>query len=145
MSMSPDVARMKHELADLVAIDTQNPPGQEAPAAQFLRGLLMTEGFEVTLQEYKLERINVVARLEKGTGPVFACDTHMDVVPVGEGWSSDPFVLKETDGRLYGRGACDCKGPLAAMLEAMRMLAADRAAWTGTLPGVLVAAEGTTS
>jgi acetylornithine deacetylase/succinyl-diaminopimelate desuccinylase family protein len=141
MSLSPDVARMKRELADLVAIDTQNPPGDEARAAQFLRGLLTTEGFEVTLQEYKPARINVVARLENGAGPVFAFNTHMDVVPVGDGWSSDPFVLKEMDGRLYGRGACDCKGPLAAMLEAMRMLAAERAAWSGTLLGVFVADE----
>jgi acetylornithine deacetylase/succinyl-diaminopimelate desuccinylase len=141
MSLSPDVARMKRELADLVAIDTQNPPGDEARAAQFLRGLLITEGFEVALQEYKPARINVVARLENGAGPVFAFNTHMDVVPVGEGWSSDPFVLKEINGRLYGRGACDCKGPLAAMLEAMRMLAADRAAWSGTLLGVFVADE----
>ncbi len=141
MSLSPDVARMKRELADLVAIDTQNPPGHEALAAQFLRGLLMTDGFEVTLQEYKPARINVVARLENGAGPVFAFNTHMDVVPAGDGWSSDPFVLKETDGRLYGRGACDCKGPLAAMQEAMRMLAAERAAWSGTLLGVFVADE----
>jgi acetylornithine deacetylase/succinyl-diaminopimelate desuccinylase family protein len=139
--MSPDVARMKRELADLVAIDTQNPPGHEALAAQFLRGLLMTDGFEVTLQEYQPARINVVARFENGAGPVFAFNTHMDVVPAGDGWSSDPFVLKETDGRLYGRGACDCKGPLAAMLEAMRMLAAERAAWSGTLLGVFVADE----
>ena len=141
MSLSPDVARMKRELADLVAIDTQNPPGDEARAAQFLRGLLITEGFEVVLQEYKPARINVVARLENGAGPVFAFNTHMDVVPVGDGWASDPFVLKEANGRLYGRGACDCKGPLAAMLEAMRMLAADRAAWSGTLLGVFVADE----
>jgi acetylornithine deacetylase/succinyl-diaminopimelate desuccinylase family protein len=141
MSLSPDVARMKRELADLVAIDTQNPPGDEARAAQYLRGQLMTEGFEVALQEYKPARINVVARLENGAGPVFAFNTHMDVVPAGDGWSSDPFVLKEADGRLYGRGACDCKGPLAAMLEAMRMLAADRAAWSGTLLGVFVADE----
>jgi acetylornithine deacetylase/succinyl-diaminopimelate desuccinylase len=141
MSSSPDVARMKRELADLVAIDTQNPPGHETPAAQFLHGLLMTEGFEVVLQEYQPARINVVARLENGAGPVFAFNTHMDVVPVGDGWSADPFVLKEVDGRLYGRGACDCKGPLAAMLEAMRMLAAERAAWSGTLLGVFVADE----
>jgi acetylornithine deacetylase/succinyl-diaminopimelate desuccinylase len=141
MSSSPDVARMKRELADLVAIDTQNPPGHETPAAQFLHGLLMTEGFEVALQEYQPARINVVARLENGAGPVFAFNTHMDVVPVGDGWSADPFVLKEVDGRLYGRGACDCKGPLAAMLEAMRMLAAERAAWSGTLLGVFVADE----
>jgi acetylornithine deacetylase/succinyl-diaminopimelate desuccinylase family protein len=141
MSLSPDVARMKRELADLVAIDTQNPPGNEARAAQFLRGRLMAEGFEVALQEYKPARVNVVARLVNGAGPVFAFNTHMDVVPVGDGWSSDPGVLKEADGRLYGRGACDCKGPLAAMLEAMRMLAAERAAWSGTLLGVFVADE----
>ena len=141
MSLSPDVARMKRELADLVAIDTQNPPGNEARAAQFLRGQLMAEGFEVALQEYKPARVNVVARLANGAGPVFAFNTHMDVVPVGDGWSSDPFVLKEANGRLYGRGACDCKGPLAAMLEAMRMLAAERAAWSGTLLGVFVADE----
>jgi acetylornithine deacetylase/succinyl-diaminopimelate desuccinylase family protein len=141
MSSSPDVARMKRELADLVAIDTQNPPGHEAPAAQFLRGLLTTEGFEVALQEYKPARVNVVARLENGAGPVFAFNTHMDVVPVGDGWSSDPFALKEMNGRLFGRGTCDCKGPLAAMLEAMRMLKAERAAWSGTLLGVFVADE----
>jgi len=141
MSSSPDVGRMKRELADLVAIDTQNPPGNEARAAQYLQRLLTTEGFEVSQQEYKPDRINVIARLENGAGPVFAFNTHMDVVPVGDGWSSDPFALKEMDGRLYGRGSCDCKGPLAAMLEAMRMLAAERAAWSGTLLGVFVADE----
>jgi acetylornithine deacetylase/succinyl-diaminopimelate desuccinylase family protein len=141
MSFSPDVARMKRELANLVAIDTQNPPGHEALAAQYLRDLLTADGFEVTLQEYKPGRINVIARLENGAGPVFAFNTHMDVVPAGNGWSSDPFDLREADGWLYGRGACDCKGPLAAMLEAMRMLLADRAAWSGTLLGVFVADE----
>lgn len=141
MSSSPDVGRMKRELADLVAIDTQNPPGHELGAAQYLRGLLTTEGFKVALQPYQPARVNVVARLENGAGPVFAFNTHMDVVPVGEGWSSDPLTLREADGRLYGRGACDCKGPLAAMLEAMRMLAADRAVWSGTLLGVFVADE----
>src|ERR1700737_2048416 len=141
MSSSPDVGRMKRVLADLVAIDTQNPPGNEARAARYLQNLLTAEGFEVSQQEYKPDRINVIAALENGAGPVFAFNTHMDVVPVGDGWSSDPFALKEVDGRLYGRGACDCKGPLAAMLEAMRMLAAERAAWSGTLLGVFVADE----
>jgi acetylornithine deacetylase/succinyl-diaminopimelate desuccinylase family protein len=141
MSSSPDVTRMKHELAKFVAIDTQNPPGHEAVAANYLRDLLVTEGFDVSLQEYKPGRINVVALLENGAGPVFAFNTHMDVVPVGDGWSSDPFVLAERDGRLYGRGTCDCKGPLVAMLESMRMLAANRAAWSGTLLGVFVADE----
>src|ERR1700730_16571254 len=136
MSSSPDVGRMKRELADLVAIDTQIPPGNEARAAQYLQRLLTAEGFAVSQQEYKPDRINVVARLENGAGPVFAFNTHMDVVPVGDGWSSDPFALKEMDGRLYGRGACDCKGPLAAMLEAMRMQAGDSAAQSGAARGL---------
>jgi acetylornithine deacetylase/succinyl-diaminopimelate desuccinylase family protein len=141
MSTSPDAARMKRELADLVAIDTQNPPGHEAPAAAYLRDLLAREGFEIAWQEYKPGRINVVAQLANGSGPTFAFNTHMDVVPAGEGWSSNPFLLTEKGGRLYGRGACDCKGPLAAMLEAMRMLKREPATWSGTLLGVFVADE----
>ncbi|CAJ0992707.1 Acetylornithine deacetylase [Sodalis praecaptivus] len=79
--------------------------------------------------------------LKNGAGPCFAFNTHIDVVPAGEGWSTDPFTLVERDGRLYGRGACDAKGPLVAMLEAMRLLAAHRAEWSGTLMGVFVADE----
>ncbi len=141
MTTAPDVTRMKRDLAALVAIDTQNPPGGEAEAAAFLRRLIEPEGFAVSISEYKPRRVNLVARLDNGPGPVFAFNTHMDVVPVGEGWSSDPLVLREADGRLYGRGACDCKGPLIAMVEAMRMLAAARASWSGSLLGVFVGDE----
>ena len=141
MSQPPDVARMKRDLADLVAIRTENPPGREVEAAEFVRMSLEDAGFDVALSAYKPDRINVVARLVNGPGPVFALNTHMDVVPAGEGWSTDPFRLHEADGKLYGRGACDCKGPLAAMLEALRMLSANRRAWSGTLLGVFVADE----
>ncbi|MGO8911334.1 MAG: M20 family metallopeptidase [Bradyrhizobium sp.] len=141
MATTPDDTRMKRDLAALVAIDTQNPPGREVEAAEFLRGLIEPEGFDLSMSEYKPGRVNLTARLENGSGPVFAFNTHMDVVPVGGGWSSDPLVLREADGRLYGRGSCDCKGPLIAMVEAMRMLAADRTSWSGTLLGVFVADE----
>lgn len=141
MSTAPDFARMKRELAELIAIRSENPPGREIEAALYVRDRLAPLGFEIALDEYKPGRVNIEAKLVNGPGPVFAFNTHMDVVPVGEGWSSDPFVLRESDGRLYGRGACDCKGPLASMLEAVRMLAADRAAWSGTLLAVFVADE----
>ena len=141
MTTTPDASRMKRDLASLVSIDSQNPPGREVEAAGFLHDLIKPEGFDVSSAEYKPGRVNLIARLENGSGPVFAFNTHMDVVPVGEGWSSDPLVLCEADGRLYGRGSCDCKGPLIAMVEAMRMLAADRASWSGTLLGVFVADE----
>ena len=141
MTTAPDAARMKRDLAALVAIDSQNPPGREVEAAAFARSLLAPLGFQISENEYKLGRVNIVARLDNGPGRTFAFNTHMDVVPVGDGWTSDPLVLREANGRLYGRGTCDCKGPLIAMVEAMRMLQAERSSWSGTLLGVFVADE----
>ncbi len=141
MSTSPDAPRMKADLERLVAFNTENPPGRENEAAHFLASLLQSDGFAVSLDEYKPGRVNLVARLENGTGPVFAFNTHMDVVPAGEGWSSDPFRLRESNGNLYGRGSCDAKGPLIAMIEAMRLLKAARSSWRGTVLGVFVADE----
>ena len=43
------------------------------------------------IDQYKSGRTNIIARLENGDGPVFAFNTHMDVVPAGEGWSGDPL------------------------------------------------------
>lgn len=141
MSQTPDSARMKRELAEIIAIRTENPPGRETEAAAYVAELARAAGFETVLTEYKPGRFNVEAKLVNGPGPVFAFNTHMDTVPAGEGWSSDPFVLREADGKLFGRGACDCKGPLIAMIEALRMLAAARASWSGTLLGVFVGDE----
>ncbi len=141
MTNKPDIARMKRELAEIIAIRSENPPGGEGDVAIYVERLLKEEGFSVSLTEYKPGRFNVEARMENGPGPVFAFNTHMDTVPAGDGWTSDAFTLREEDGKLFGRGACDCKGPLIAMIEAMRMLAADRATWSGTLLGVFVGDE----
>src|SRR3984885_94960 len=115
MSTQPDLLRMKRDLATLVGINTENPHGSELEAAHLLHRLLAVEGFDLSLSEYKPGRANVIARLENGPGPTFAFNTHLDVVPAGDGWASDPFILREADGRLFGRGSCDAKGPLAAM------------------------------
>jgi len=141
MLNGPDAARMKADLARLVALNTENPPGREIEAAGFLAALLREAGLAVAIDEYKPGRANVVATLENGAGPVFAFNTHMDVVPAGAGWSGDPLALRERDGTLVGRGACDAKGPLAAMIEAIRMLHAARTSWRGTLLGVFVGDE----
>ncbi len=141
MNIRPDAARMKRELGELVAINSENPPGGEGAVAQWARERLALLGFEVELIEYAPARFNVEARLVNGPGPVFAFNTHMDTVPAGDGWTSDAFTLAERDGRLYGRGSCDCKGPLAAMIEAARMLVAERQAWSGTLMAVFTGDE----
>ena len=141
MNQQPDFARMKRDLAALVAINTENPPGHELEAAQHLKVLLEAEGFDLSLSEYKPGRVNVIATFANGPGPTFAFNTHIDTVPAGEGWSTDPFVLHEADGKLYGRGSCDAKGPMVAMIEATRMLIACREQWSGTLMAVFTADE----
>ncbi len=141
MSSAPDVSRLKEELARLVGFDTQNPPGRERDAAHFILDVLQQMGCRAEAIDLGDERTNVVGSFENGPGPTFAFNTHMDVVLAGDGWTSDPFSLREANGRLYGRGSCDAKGPLVAMLDAMRRLIAGRDYWSGTLLGVFVADE----
>jgi acetylornithine deacetylase/succinyl-diaminopimelate desuccinylase len=141
MNEQPDFLRMKRDLAALVAINTENPPGHELEAAQHLKLLLEAEGFDLSLSQYKPGRVNVIATYTNGPGPTFAFNTHIDTVPAGEGWKTDPFVLHEADGKLYGRGSCDAKGPMVAMIEATRMLIACRERWSGTLMAVFTADE----
>jgi acetylornithine deacetylase/succinyl-diaminopimelate desuccinylase family protein len=93
--------------------------GHEAAVAQAFAGLCERAGLEVDLQEVEPGRPNVVARWRVGRGRRLLFTGHLDTVPVGEGWSRDPFGAEVAGGRLYGRGACDMKGGLAAMLGAV--------------------------
>jgi acetylornithine deacetylase/succinyl-diaminopimelate desuccinylase-like protein len=62
----------------------------------------------------------VIARIEgKRPGPTVHFNSHIDVVEAGDGWSMDPFAGVIRDGRVYGRGACDMKGGLAASIIAV--------------------------
>lgn len=141
MTIAPDQGRMIALLEKLVAFPTENPPGREVEAVAFLAGELKAIGFAIETDEFMPGRANVAARFDNGPGPVFAFNSHVDVVPAGDGWSADPFRLVERSGKLFGRGACDAKGPIVAMLEALRMLAAARERWRGTLMAVFVADE----
>ena len=141
LDVAPDPERLVATLGRLVEANTENPPGREVEAAQYLAHELRALGFSVDVPNIAEGRPNVIGRLENGEGPVFAFNSHMDVVPAGSGWSADPFRLRRERGRLIARGACDAKGPIAGMLEAIRMLCASRARWSGTLLAVFVADE----
>jgi acetylornithine deacetylase/succinyl-diaminopimelate desuccinylase-like protein len=111
----------------LIALDTQNPPGNEILVARhldtFLRGV---PGIETRVLDPGDGRANFVARLRatKPSKRAVLIMGHMDVVGADASkWSSPPFAATERDGYLYGRGAIDDKGPLAATAIAMRMLA----------------------
>lgn len=126
--MSPDWSVAEPEtlarLQDLIRFDTTNPPGNELPLARYLEGALVSEGIETAVLEPCRNRAAVVARI-RGTGarrPVILL-AHMDVVGVErEKWSCDPFEGRIEGGYLYGRGAIDDKGMLAANLMTMLLL-----------------------
>ena len=101
-----------------------SPTGHEQAAADALAGWCIDAGLEVSMQEVETGRPNVLASWRVGRGPHLLLTGHIDTVPVGEGWTRDPFGAEIADGRLHGRGACDMKGGLAAMLGAIRALRA---------------------
>jgi acetylornithine deacetylase len=96
------------------------PPFGEAAMADLLAGLLSGWGAETRKAEIAPGRFNFIARF-KGADPgrSLMLEAHADTVSVA-GMTIDPFVPVVRDGRLYGRGSCDCKGPMAAMLLAIR-------------------------
>ncbi|MEW6756407.1 MAG: M20/M25/M40 family metallo-hydrolase, partial [Candidatus Latescibacterota bacterium] len=89
--------------------------------SRHIAGILERLGFEVEEVAYmnanEVEKLCLVARLGQGQGGLSLMG-HSDTVPArrADGWSGDPFTGRVRRGRLYGRGACDMKGPLAACL-----------------------------
>ncbi len=111
-------------LQAIIQFNTTNPPGNELPLARYLDDALRSEGIETVLLEPTKNRAQLYARI-RGNGakrPVILL-AHMDVVGVErENWSCDPFAGEIRDGYLYGRGAIDDKGMLAANLMTMLTL-----------------------
>ena len=108
-------------LAELIKINTSNPPGNEQAAAKYVAGLLEKEGVTPEVLEVSPGRSAVVARLRSAAmadpSKALLLVAHLDTVPVDRSrWSVDPFGAVIKDGYLYGRGAIDDKGMLAANL-----------------------------
>ncbi|HXG68993.1 MAG TPA: ArgE/DapE family deacylase [Gemmatimonadaceae bacterium] len=106
----------------LIEIDSRNPtlvPGApgEGGVARFLSAVLEDWGFAVELQDVAPERQNVIARIGPADTPALMLNGHLDVVGV-EGMVHAPFDAELRDGRIYGRGAADMKGGIAAMCAA---------------------------
>jgi acetylornithine deacetylase/succinyl-diaminopimelate desuccinylase-like protein len=126
--LKPDWESVSEEtisrLQTIIRFDTTNPPGNELPLALYLEAALREEGIETTLFKPVENRAVLVGRI-RGNGkkrPVILL-AHMDVVGVErDGWSVDPFAGEIRDGYLYGRGAIDDKGMLAANLMTMLLL-----------------------
>src|SRR5436190_11935473 len=112
-------------LQTLIRIDTTNPPGNEAAAAELLRDYLEDSGVECELYAKIPERANLVARIPgRGDGPKLLFLSHTDVVFADASeWKADPFGGELRDGEVWGRGALDMKGQVAAEAVAIASLA----------------------
>ena len=111
-------------LQSLIRFNTTNPPGNELPLARFINDLFTTQGIESRLLVPAENRGAVVARIpgDGSARPVLLL-AHMDVVGVeADKWSCDPFAGVIRDGYVYGRGAIDDKGMLAANLMTMLLI-----------------------
>jgi len=121
-------------LQSLIAIPSVNPMGRsvsgpefgEARLTEFLLNWFADLGVDTETVEVLPGRMNLFARFDSGEGrPTYLLDAHQDTVPV-DGMTISPFEPVIEHGRLYGRGACDVKGGLAAMMVAFARLVQER-------------------
>lgn len=112
-------------LQELIRVDTVNPPGNETQAAELLREYLGDHGVESELLARTPERANLVARIPgKGGGPRLVLLSHTDTVLADPAeWQLDPWSGELREGEIWGRGALDMKGQVAASAVAIASLA----------------------
>ncbi|MFH1202430.1 MAG: M20 family metallopeptidase [Candidatus Omnitrophota bacterium] len=110
----------------LLRIKSENPPGEEYEIAMEVKKELGSLGLEVKTYSFLEKRPNVVGILKAESARCSLLLTpHLDTVPAGGGWKYNPYSAKIIKGKIYGRGATDCKGNLSSCLEAIRSLVED--------------------
>lgn len=119
-------------LQDVVRIPTDTPPGNNAPHAEAVAGMIDALGWAVekypvpeqVVRDYGMQSITnlIVRRRYAGQGPVLALNAHGDVVPPGDGWTRPPYGGVIEDGRMYGRATAVSKSDFATYLFAVRAL-----------------------
>jgi acetylornithine deacetylase/succinyl-diaminopimelate desuccinylase-like protein len=120
---------LREEVTDLlqrlIRLDTVNPPGNETLAAELLRDYLAENGVESELYAKTPERANLVARIPgRDEGPRLLLLSHTDtVLAEAAEWRLDPWSGELRDGEVWGRGALDMKGQVAANAVAIASLA----------------------
>lgn len=108
-------------LQNILRCNTTNPPGNEAVLAEKIKKWLASEEISCQIDEFELNRANLIFEIKGAAeGPKLLVTGHLDTVPPGNcPWQHDPFGAEIEDGLIYGRGASDMKGSVAAMLYAI--------------------------
>ena len=129
-------------LAELVKVPSDNPPGDCAPHAKRAAELLEQLGFvverhpvpaEVVRANGMISATNLIVRRRFGPGPIVALNAHGDVVPPGEGWTTDPYGGEIKNGTMYGRGVAVSKSDFSTYPFALKALEASGLPLRGTV------------
>lgn len=97
--------------------------GEEYKVAEIVKEVFDKEKIRYEIFEREKGRTNIIGKIGKGINDkklLIAC--HMDIVPAGDGWVTDPFDMVEKDGKLYGRGVLDNKGPLVSSIISAKVI-----------------------
>ncbi|WP_048000463.1 ArgE/DapE family deacylase [Lactiplantibacillus herbarum] len=119
MAETTQLTEAVQALSDIVKMNTAND--HEQLVADYLAALLKDHGIESKMIEYAPGRVNLVAEIGDGNGPVIALDGHEDTVALGDmsKWTEEPLAAEIKDNRLYGRGVTDMKSGLMAEVFAL--------------------------
>src|SRR5258708_23575816 len=129
-------------LSELVRVPSDNPPGDCAQHAERTAVLLEAMGFTVerhavptadVLANGMISATNLIVRHRFGPGPVISLNAHGDVVPPGEGWTTDPYGAEIRDGVMYGRGVAVSKSDFATYAFALKALQGSGMSLRGTV------------
>jgi len=118
----------------------QQVPGEETRVVEVLEPELDALGIPYQVFALHPRRANLVATLGQG-GQAMAVGLHSDIVPPGDGWATDPYLVTVKDGLLYGRGVLDNKGPMASCIIAMKLLVEAEIPLAGRLQLAAIASE----
>jgi acetylornithine deacetylase/succinyl-diaminopimelate desuccinylase family protein len=132
----------QHFLSELVRVASDNPPGDCAAHAEHTAALLEGLGFtverhpvpaELAQSHGMISATNLIVRENFGPGPTIALNAHGDVVPPGEGWTTDPYGAEIIDGWMHGRGVAVSKSDIATYAFALKALRDTQAKLAGTV------------
>ncbi len=130
--MQNEEKRIVDDTCKLINARTENPPGNEIVAACIVEEFFTSLGIPYTLFEKAKDRTNIVGRIGSGS-PSLLVACHLDVVPAGDEWKRNPFNAWVENGRIFGRGASDNKGQMAAMMAVTRFLKENESRLKGQL------------
>jgi succinyl-diaminopimelate desuccinylase len=141
-----ELVKLTQDLIRIPSVRREESAGNEKEVAYFIADLLDKIGLDVVVEEVEPNSPNVIGVLQgQREGPCLMFECHTDVVTEGDAseWRYGPFEGKVAGNRIYGRGACDTKGNLAAAVSAIQAISRSEIPFRGKiLLGILVDEEG---